>query len=157
MTTTDNFRDRMITADAQGKLPTVNIFRMGEDQWSMLYTMCEHGGWYRGAGWMWNNMSGTIRLADSLTKRGLLDRTGQDRQSRYTVNPDVQAIWRELTSQRDAERRERWAAKEREQNIARRQGLAEKYADYALKLRYSDEHAALVQEYLSKHPLEVTV
>ena len=155
MTITDNFRDRLITADAQGKLSSVNIFRMGEDQWSMLSSMCERGGWRRGAGWTWSNMSSTIRLADSLTKRGLLDRTGEGRDSRYTVNPVVQAIWRELSRQKDAERRERWAAQEREKTLTRRQQLAEKYADYALKLRYTAEHEALVQEYLNSHPLEV--
>lgn len=46
---------------------------LGENQRHALKVLAEHNGgtWYPGAGWIWTNVSTTVRLLDSLVKRGL--------------------------------------------------------------------------------------
>lgn len=47
---------------------------LGENQRHALKTLADprwDGRWYPGAGWVWTNMSTTVRLLDSLVKRGL--------------------------------------------------------------------------------------
>lgn len=49
--------------------------RMGKVQRKLLAALKEHRVWYAGCGWYWNTWSGTIRLLDSLVKRGYVIRT----------------------------------------------------------------------------------
>lgn len=49
---------------------------LGENQRWALRSLAEHneGTWYPGAGWVWSNRSTTVRLLDSLVRRGLATR-----------------------------------------------------------------------------------
>jgi hypothetical protein len=49
---------------------------LGENQRYALKCLAEHNGgtWYPAAGWVWSNVSTTVRLLDSLVKRGLADK-----------------------------------------------------------------------------------
>lgn len=46
---------------------------LGENQRQALRCLAEfnNGTWHPGAGWVWNNTSTTVRLLDSLVRRGL--------------------------------------------------------------------------------------
>ena len=46
---------------------------LGENQRHALRCLAERNGgtWYPGAGWVWSNVSSTVRLLDSLVRRGL--------------------------------------------------------------------------------------
>lgn len=54
---------------------------LGENQAYALKCLAEHneGTWYPGAGWVWNNLSSTVRLLDSLVRRGLATKTEKTR------------------------------------------------------------------------------
>jgi DNA-binding MarR family transcriptional regulator len=54
---------------------------MGENQEYALKALAEHNGgtWYPGAGWVWTNVSTTVRLLDSLVRRGLVEKTTRTR------------------------------------------------------------------------------
>ena len=55
--------------------------KLGTMQRSILCTLSEHnnGKWYPGCGWIWDNVSGTKRLLDSLIKHGHVERSESDR------------------------------------------------------------------------------
>lgn len=60
---------------------------LGDNQRHALKALEEHNGgtWYPGAGWVWSNASTTIRLLDSLVKRGLATKTlEKSRRTEYT-------------------------------------------------------------------------
>ena len=57
--------DRKLSQD--GKRP------LGKNQRLALRAMLEHGGW-PGTGWIWDNSSSTVRILDSLVRRGLVVR-----------------------------------------------------------------------------------
>lgn len=61
---------------------------LGDNQRHVLWNMISHdrtGVWYPGAGWYWKNTSTTIRIMDSLTKRGLVTKTlMKARRTEYT-------------------------------------------------------------------------
>lgn len=59
---------------------------LGDNQRHALKALAEHNGgvWYPGAGWVWANVSTTVRLLDSLVRRGLA--TKEIRQHRRTKN-----------------------------------------------------------------------
>lgn len=44
--------------------------KIGKNQAACLRALKEHGGWP--GGWIWTNRSETVRLLDSLVKRGLV-------------------------------------------------------------------------------------
>lgn len=48
---------------------------LGENQVHALRALVEHSGWRPGCGWIWANRSTTVRLLDSLVRRGLAVRT----------------------------------------------------------------------------------
>lgn len=54
---------------------------LGKDQESILDCLREHNGgvWYGGCGWVWSTYSATVRLLESLVKRGLVERTEKGR------------------------------------------------------------------------------
>lgn len=54
---------------------TTNTRPLGENQKFMLRSMHEHHGdkWYAGCGWIWDTHSVTVRMLDSLVKRGLAE------------------------------------------------------------------------------------
>jgi hypothetical protein len=54
---------------------------LGENQAYALRCLAEHnaGTWYPGAGWIWGNRSTTVRLLDSLVRRGLATRVEKTR------------------------------------------------------------------------------
>jgi hypothetical protein len=60
---------------------------LGNTQLSVLRALAQHNGgvWYAGCGWLWDNYSGTMRIMEALTKRGLATRTEQGRQVRFTI------------------------------------------------------------------------
>jgi hypothetical protein len=75
---------------------------LGENQRYALKCLAEHNGgtWYPAAGWVWSNVSTTVRLLDSLVKRGLADkvmkkydRTG-DTYPYYTITDAGRALVR---------------------------------------------------------------
>lgn len=55
--------------------------RLGENQSHALRCLAEYGNgtWYPGAGWVWTNVSTTVRLLDSLVRRGLATKTEKTR------------------------------------------------------------------------------
>lgn len=60
---------------------------LGENQRHALRALAENncGVWYPGAGWVWANTSTTIRLLDSLVRRGLATKTlEKSRRTEYT-------------------------------------------------------------------------
>jgi len=59
---------------------------LGENQAYALKCLSEYndGTWYPGARWVWDNLSGTVRLLDSLVKRGLATKEIR----RYTRIPE---------------------------------------------------------------------
>lgn len=57
---------------------TVTTRPLGENQRSVLFAMSRHNSYYRGGGWHWLDHSSTVRILDTLVKRGLVkvqDRT----------------------------------------------------------------------------------
>lgn len=58
--------------------------KLGERQRLCLSAMIRHGGQWPGAGWRWDSESGTIRILDSLVRRGLVDYNNETKI--YTVN-----------------------------------------------------------------------
>lgn len=58
---------------------------LGSNQVQALRCLAEfnNGTWYPGAGWEWGNTSTTVRLLDSLVKRGLA--TKRMKESRLTA------------------------------------------------------------------------
>jgi hypothetical protein len=51
--------------------------QLGRRQRAVLKTLAErnNGEWFPGCGWHWGNKSTTIKLLDSLVRRGLVERT----------------------------------------------------------------------------------
>jgi hypothetical protein len=146
-TTTDTFQARVEAAwGSTERSSPFNLHRMGSDQWSMLSSMCEHGGWSDGAGWTWSNRSSTIKLADSLVKRGLLVR--EDRVDSYN-RPR-----REIQQERDQANRDRWAEQERQQNIRNLDRRANDFAVAKLMQAHNVEYHAWVNQYKADHPVE---
>ena len=48
---------------------------LGETQIDMLWSLQSHGSWHDcGCGWLWDTPSGTVRILDSLVRRGLVRR-----------------------------------------------------------------------------------
>lgn len=61
---------------------------LGENQVHALRALVEHSGWRPGCGWIWANRSTTVRLLDSLVRRGLAVRTDvPDRHVPSRTNP----------------------------------------------------------------------
>jgi hypothetical protein len=133
-----------------------NTHRMGDDQWSILNSLCERS-WSDGAGWIWNNRSSTIKLLDSLVKRGFAtcEDTGTTsyRRPRYAAVPEVAAIWTEVRRERDKSNHARWAEQARQQEARQRVLDAQRSAADNLILRHQAEYDALVEEYLASHPV----
>jgi hypothetical protein len=49
---------------------------LGETQQDVLDSLREHGGyWHPGCGWLWDTHSGTVKIMESLLKRGLVTKT----------------------------------------------------------------------------------
>lgn len=154
---TTKFQERVIAAF--GESTTINLNRLGDDQWSILDTMCEKGGWSRGSGWTWSNRSSTIKLADSLVKRGLLFRedslNSHNRpEPRFTPNPDIAEIWRAVRRERDVENHARWADQRREQELAHQQRRAHDFAVAQLIDYQQVKYDAWVAQYKAENPVE---
>lgn len=68
----------------------VNTKGIGDTQIHMLKSLYEHRGWHGGCGWIWNTVSGTIRILEALTKRGLVTKTqrnpNNNRSAAYKIN-----------------------------------------------------------------------
>lgn len=54
---------------------------LGENQSYALRCLARHneGTWYPGSGWVWTNVSTTVRLLDSLVRRGLATKVEKTR------------------------------------------------------------------------------
>lgn len=54
---------------------------LGENQLAALRALAENNGgtWYPGGGWVWGNTSTTLRLLDSLVRRGMATKTEKSR------------------------------------------------------------------------------
>lgn len=48
----------------------MNAPKLGPTQQSIYQSLIRHGDWYPGCGWIWTNRSMTIRLLESLVRRG---------------------------------------------------------------------------------------
>lgn len=58
----------------------MDISKLGSTQQSIYQSLVRHGDWYPGCGWIWTNRSMTIRLLESLVRRGFAtkeERTSQ--------------------------------------------------------------------------------
>jgi diketogulonate reductase-like aldo/keto reductase len=47
-----------------------------DNQRFLLKALVQHKVWYGGCGWIWSNNSTTMRMLDSLVKRGLAEKVG---------------------------------------------------------------------------------
>ena len=52
--------------------------KLGKTQAAVLKHLQRHGRYYFGCGWYWNNKSGTIRILESLVRRGLVVKVVKD-------------------------------------------------------------------------------
>lgn len=48
---------------------------LGSTQQSVLNTIRSHKRWHSGCGWLWTNYSETVRILESLVKRGLVKKS----------------------------------------------------------------------------------
>lgn len=75
--------------------------RLGETQRDVLWSLIQHKEWHSGSGWHWNNFSETVRIMESLVKRGLVDKAQEKRPwsvtpiTVYTINDAGRAALRE--------------------------------------------------------------
>jgi hypothetical protein len=156
MSSQPTFQDRVVRL-AEDASPVINLARMGDDQWAILRSLAERP-WSDGAGWTWSNRSSTIKLLDSLVKRGLATcedtSTTSYRKPRYTAIPEVVAIWHEQERERGKANHARWAEQERQRAARQRVLDAQRSAADNLILRHQGEYDALVEEYLDSHPVE---
>lgn len=59
---------------------------LGDTQVAVLRSLArEHGSWHPGCGWVWKNRSTTIRILDSLVRRGLVTRTQRSYGPQYLI------------------------------------------------------------------------
>lgn len=64
---------------------------LGENQLDILWSLQDYGPWHDcGCGWMWDTKAGTIRLLDSLVRRGLI----RARSKKIDGYPFVKRTWR---------------------------------------------------------------
>lgn len=67
---------------------------LGETQKDVLRSLRNHRGfWYEGCGWLWNTISGTTKIMESLYKRGLVSKSDHvwesgKRTPRYDLTED---------------------------------------------------------------------
>ena len=47
--------------------------KLGWKQRAILKTLRQHGDYYKGCGWVWSGHLTTVRLLDSLVRRGLVE------------------------------------------------------------------------------------
>jgi hypothetical protein len=52
---------------------------LGKTQQKVLDCLREHRTYYAGCGWVWDTHRGTVRILDSLVKRGLVTRIDDSR------------------------------------------------------------------------------
>lgn len=64
---------RKLTMDAGGKL--VSGRKLGETQRSVIHALDQHGAWQHPCGWVWDTPSGTVKILESLRRRGLVRTT----------------------------------------------------------------------------------
>lgn len=57
--------------------------KLGTTQQQVLYFLRKQNGWHLGCGWIWDNRSGTLRIMESLHKKGVVDKSEN---GRYTIN-----------------------------------------------------------------------
>lgn len=62
--------------------------KLGDIQQEVLAMLYEHKAWHAGCGWIWDNVSRTKKILESLRKHGLVDFCGQ-RQIYVVSNPGV--------------------------------------------------------------------
>lgn len=67
---------------------------LGSTQRSMLKALKEHKGWSRGCGWLWDTHSNTVRILDSLVKRGLANFivSGSYPRGRYVISVEGEKV-----------------------------------------------------------------
>lgn len=65
--------------------------KLGEVQEGVLRALREHRVFYAGCGWTWENYSTTVRVLDSLVKRGLATRI-----ERPTLGPGVRGTYTQV-------------------------------------------------------------
>ena len=66
---------------------------LGETQRSVLRALAEHGQWHVMCGWMWDTTSGTIRVLESLVRRGLVTKTTEKKSwSNSRIDRDVYRV-----------------------------------------------------------------
>lgn len=60
--------------------------KLGPTQEKVLLAMRAHGGfWHAGCSWMWNTLSGTALIMDSLVDRGLVTKTIEPTRTVYRL------------------------------------------------------------------------
>ena len=72
------------TLDAEARPKAkANSRPLGKTQAALMESLTHHGYWRRGCGWVWDTESGTLRILDSLVKRGLVTRTDETKDGYY--------------------------------------------------------------------------
>lgn len=71
-----------------------NTKNLGDKQISVLRSLYERNGWSSGCGWIWDTVSGTVRILDALVKRELATKTEENgRRAKYRINDaGIQAL-----------------------------------------------------------------
>ena len=67
--------------------------KLGDTQYNVLWFLEETGGWQLGCGWIWDTPSGTVKIMESLVKKGLAKKTKippkyeGDERYKYRITP----------------------------------------------------------------------
>ncbi|MGL5386667.1 MAG: hypothetical protein ACRDCA_12565 [Serratia sp. (in: enterobacteria)] len=64
----------------------MSALKLGKNQQSCLEWLYSRKGWFPGCGWIWNGRSGTIRIMESLVKKGVAVKSGSAATPQYTIN-----------------------------------------------------------------------
>lgn len=137
------------------------VNKLGSNQKSILDSLANRP--YPGGGWVWSNHSETIRLCESLVKRGLVTRrevrgvTPSRSYDVYEAIPEITADLREREAARSAvvmeRHREETAARER---VAKEQS-AHQAAVTALIEEHADEFLALLGKFRAEYGVAQSV
>jgi hypothetical protein len=138
------------------------IAALGKTQQSVLRTLAEKGVYYYGCAWVWTNDSTTVRVLETLVKRGLVTEYTRDlpnasagMRAAWRPTPEVSEHFRTIERVREAEATARMRARHAEQRAAQVEREAERAALNDLRKAHPDEYA--VQLAAHRVALEATL
>jgi hypothetical protein len=142
-------------------MPTaVTRLSSDSDLWSFFMSLADRGHWSQGSGWTWSNASTTVRMGESLVKRGLAVKTESGRAgygTGYSLSPAALELWtpfhRETERQRSVERKQ----SQYEHDLRWQDVHARDFAIKSLIEAHQEQFDAWVDQYKAEHPVEVVL